>query len=262
MQRRRKLQMTRGKRSRGRKQGRVSIAKDGRFRLDVNGNSYGGIIRSLRLNNAQSFPGKPARPLDGADYSTCQAFGTFAISNGITAGTGNTPPQLVADVGANLFWTLAFSLQDLTQVATLTALFDQYRVDKVIVKLVPQSTSINVMNTASPNNLVPTLYAVLDFDDSTALGSIAAAVEYDNCQIVPYGQGVEIEVTPSYTPAIYAAGAFSGYAVQKAGWVDCANTSVAHYGIKGVVSALTALSTSTVAWNIYPKYYVSFRNTR
>lgn len=169
---------------------------------------------------------------------------------------------MAAAAGANTYFSFGFSLQDLAQQSTLTQLFDQYRLDKVHVKFVPQSTSINVSNIASPNNSVSSLYAVLDFDDATAPTSLAAVTEYDNVQMVTAGQGLDIEITPSYTPGVFAQSAFTGYAVQKAGWVDCNNPAVAHYGLKGVVTGLQALSTLAVNWDIFIKYYVSFRNTR
>jgi hypothetical protein len=187
---------------------------------------------------------------------------SIAIETGVTAGSATTLPTINATVNATTPFAIAFSLQDLNQVATLTALFDQYRFDKVEMKLVPQSTSINVMNVASPNDTPPKILAVLDFDDSIAPASLAAVEEYDNVQIVTYGEGLMVTVFPSYTPAIYASGAFSGYGVQRCGWLDCANTAVAHYGVKGIVTALQALATSGVTWDIALKYFVSFRNTR
>jgi len=234
----------------------------GTWRRDVNGRTYGGSIVSLTLNKNQEFSRKPARPLGEADYSTCQMVNSIAIETGLTAGSATQLPTIQATVNATTPFAMAFSLQDLNQVASLTALFDQYRFDKVELKLIPQSTSINVMNTASPNDTPPKILAVLDFDDSIAPASLAAVQEYDNVQIVTYGEGLMITLLPSYTPAVFAAGAFSGYAVQRAGWLDCANQAVAHYGIKGIVTALQALSTSGVYWDVAAKYYVSFRNTR
>jgi len=249
------------KKKRGTSRGATS-QKGAKFRKDGLGKTYGGTIVSLNLNKAQSFTSKPKRPLRDADYSTAQMIETLAIETGFTAGSTIAPITLTATPTTNVFWAMAFSLQDLPQVATLTALFDQYRFDKVVIKFVPQSSSINVFNVASPNDTVPSVYAVLDFDDSTILASLNAALQYDNVQVVPYGQGFEITVMPSYTPAVFAAGAFSGYAVQKASWVDCANQAVAHYGVKGVFTALQAVSTSIATYNVYIKYYVSFRNTR
>jgi len=258
------LRKTRGKKKSNKRGARSQSQPPGRrtSRRDMFGREYGGVIASLDLHRAQDFPPKPKKGLADADYSTCQAINSFAISTGIGAGTGDTPPYIVAAPSVNSYFSMAFSLQDLSQAATLTALFDQYRIDKVVVKFVPQAQALNVMNVASPNNSVPALYAVLDFDDATALTSLAAATQYDNVQIVPYGEGLDITVWPSNTPALYASGAFSGYEVQKAQWVDCANTAVGHYGIKGLVTSLLALSTSNVVWDIYSKYYVSFRNTR
>lgn len=255
--------MNRQRRNKNKSRGRSSSAgPSGRvLRRGKDGRSYGGTITALDLHKPQSFTRRPEKGLKDANYSTCQAVGSFAISTNILGG-GGIPPYIEANAGADNPFALAFSLQDVGQVATLTALFDQYRFDKVEIRLVPASSSVETFNVASPNNSVPSIYAVLDFDDSTALASLAAAQQYDNVQITRYGEGLSITVLPSNTPALYASGGFSGYEVQRADWVDCANTAVGHYGVKGIITELTALSTSTAVWYIYAKYYLSFRNTR
>jgi hypothetical protein len=187
---------------------------------------------------------------------------SFAISTGITAGTANGPPYVTGALNAPALWSIAPSLQDLGQVATMTALFDQYRIDKYEIKFVPQSTAINVMNTASPNDSVPSLYVVMDFDDSNALASLAAALEYDSVQVVQYGEGLMVTINPSMALSTWASGAFSGYNIVKSGWLDCANTAIPHYGIKGAFAGLQALSTSNCYWDVFCKVFVSFRNTR
>lgn len=184
------------------------------------------------------------------------------INSGVTNGSATGLPYITVAAGANTYFSMAFSLQDLAQVAALTGIFDQYRFDKVELKFVPQSTGINVMNTAAPNDNVPSLFVVLDFDDATAPASLAAVQQYDNVQSCQYGQGLMVTLEPSETPAVYASGAFSGYSVRKAGWQDCASTTIGHYGVKGCITELTVASTSEVFWNVHAKYFVSFRNTR
>jgi len=227
-------------------------------------NQYGfsGRSRPIDTFHAPRFAEHPERPLNQADYSVCQMVNAFTIGTGVTSGSGIAPPYILASAGTQLPYSMAFSLQDLTQVATFTAAFDQYRFEKVEVVFQSQSDAINVVATVSPNNSTCANYVVLDFDDSTTLANLAAAQEYDNVQVVSYGRDMKTVVHPTMALATWAGGAFSGYNITKAGWIDCANTAVAHYGIKGILTELTALSTQTMAWNVFAKYYVSFRNTR
>jgi len=101
----------------------------------------------------------------------------------------------------------------------------------------------------------------MDFDDLIVPTSMAYVREYDNVQSVSYGDGsLKLTLEPSYTPSVYTGGAFSGYIVQRSDWLDAVSPNVPHFGLKGVITSLTALSTQTCFWNIHCKYYVSFRN--
>jgi len=222
-------------------------------------NGFHGIIS---LYKRQRFSAIPEKPIGESFYTTSQMIDAFAISTNVVSGGGNASPYVEAAANAITYFAAAFSIQDLGQVSQLTAVFDQYRFEKIELKFVPQTNAVNTMNTASPNNSVPQLFVVLDFDDSTALASLAAVLQYDNVEVAMYGEGLHLVVHPSNTTALYASGAFSGYQVQKPQWTDCANTAVAHYGIKGAVTGTPVTSTSTVLWNVFAKYYVSFKNTR
>jgi len=216
------------------------------------------------MNRPLDFDAHPKGPTQGADYSTAHMIQTFAgITSGFTSGTATVPPFVGAAVNANTYCATAFQLADADQVATFAGLFDQYRIDKVQVKFVPKDNAVNTLNTASPNDEIPVLTLALDFDDNTAPTSWATVRQYDNAQQIAYGAGgFMVTIKPSITAAIDAAGLFSGYKVERADWVDCTNTGVNHYGLKGVVSALTAGSTSNAWWIISAKYFVSFRHTR
>jgi len=184
-------------------------------------------------------------------------------TGGFTSGTATLSPYIGAAANANTYAAMAFQLADLDQVATLTGLFDQYRIDKVEVKFVPKDNVFAQAGTVAPNSLAPSLMIGLDFDDNNLPTSIAYMAQYDNVQEVCYGGGgLFVTIYPSVTLAAYAGGAFSGYAVGRAGWIDCSNTGVQHYGMKGVATALSAASTLVCDWYMYLKYFVSFRNTR
>lgn len=158
----------------------------------------------------------------------------------------------------------AFSLADLPQSASYTALYDQYRFERILLRLIPVSNVIDNHTTSAVNTVQNPTHLVADFDDDGALGSENAALEYDQiCTIMPYS-GIEVEFVPHVAAAAFAGGAFSGYLIRPStdDWVDVANTGVKFYGVKAWVGSLQATATSIAGWTVYAQYTVSFKNIR
>jgi hypothetical protein len=189
-----------------------------------------------------------------------QAVNTFNTSSSVNY--SGTFPQITATAGSNLYPVIAFEYQDLPQAGSFAGIFDQYKFEEVELILTPTSSVADLHGAASPNQVNPQVYAVMDFDDSTALGSFSAALQYDNAIQFDGTQGLHVRIKPAVDPALWAGGAFSGYAVEEAAWIDINSNSVPHYGIKFAVQALTALSTEFWAWNIQAWYILSLRNVR
>jgi len=203
------------------------------------------------------------RPLH-SQFKTRQMVLFPNISNGITTG-GSTQTSYIAQAAASTleFGSAAFSLQDLDQVASFTAVFDQYRIDRVVMQVKTRNNLLSFNTTGAANATPPQTYWVIDRDDSSVLTTLAQARQYDNVQEATAMDHVEIDLEPSVTPAIYAAGAFSGYGITRTGvWLDCNNVSIPHYGVKWAISELTAAATDTYYWDCFFYYYVSFRNVR
>lgn len=193
-------------------------------------------------------------------YRVRQAVNVFNSSAGISGGGGF--PFFVTSNGGNTFPTIQFTFNDLTQEGTFAGLFDQYRLDLVEMIITPSSSVVDLHSSASPNQVNPQVYVVADFDDATALASIAAAQQYDNCKEFNGVQGCHITIRPSISPAIWAGGAFSGYAIEGPQWLDCNSDTIPHYGLKFCVQGITATSTEFYQWNIQCYYHLSFQNVR
>ncbi len=207
----------------------------------------------------------PKGPIAGAQLTIRQMPQTFGNQTGLSnVGGSSSAAQLIQGSATAVYFAIAFQLSDLTQVSTLAALFDQYRIERVKVHFKSRNNAVGVFNTASPNGGVPTAYAVVDRDDSTALTSMTDPLQYDNVVTFNGEEDCSVELIPSLTQALFASGAFSGYSTVPAPsmWVDIANTSVPAYGIKGAVGPLTATVTSNWVWDVTAEYIVSFRKTR
>lgn len=172
-----------------------------------------------------------------------------------TALTGN---NIVQSSLANIYTSFAFTLNDIPQVATFTALFDMYKIDKVVMTIYPQSMQTNSGANVVSENLG--LY-VLDYDDAASLPSYSAGAEYENVKYfqVSSNKPIVITVKPRIAMAAYN-GAFTGYANTRAQWIDCGSPGVQHYGIKVVVP----IGAANYLQNFYVNsvYYFSFKNVR
>lgn len=197
----------------------------------------------------------PHGPLKDAALSTVQMVSGYN-ANGISSG-------LIYQSGATeVVGAIEFKLDDLSQVATFSSLFDQYRIDRVHLRIRPKNTAFFLASVASPNQASPDILLVADFDDSTAPASSSELKQYQNVVIMNGGDSLDAIIEPSLTPAIYSGGAFSGYGVENSRWLDIANTSIPHYGVKFAVTALQATATYSYQWDVEAWYQVSFRNVR
>lgn len=168
------------------------------------------------------------------------------------------------NTATDVFASWAFALADIPNVASVGALFDQYRIDEIQFRLRSRNPGLFVANQASPNYSAVSPLLVIDRDDNTAPTTLLELQQYDNCQCISAMDSIDIVFEPSITPAVFAGGAFNGYAVTDSGeyWLDVANTSIPHYGIKAGLPALVATTTQRFDWDVEAIYKVSFRSIR
>lgn len=210
---------------------------------------------------------RPRGPSMGATLTVKQAVNNFAVSTGVGLAASATQPAYVAVSGATpVPFQIGHTLSDLGQVSTYASLFDQYKIERVHLRFTPRDNSINVTTQGTgANAAVPEMAVVVDRDDSSTLSGLAAALEYDNVQVIPYGiMGLDVIYSPSITKSAFASGLFSGYTVEdgRDTWLDIANTTVPYYGIKGVITALNTSATYLYSWQIQCWYEISFKNIR
>jgi len=146
---------------------------------------------------------------------------------------------------------ISFSLADLPNASEFTTLFDQYKIDKIEVLMIP---SVTQSTAASPmSGLTVT---EVDYDDANTPASLDEMYQSENHQLHTPTSSIARSFVPSIAIAAYS-GAFTSYA-QKTGWIDCASSNVAHYGFKigcGICS-------SAYTYTINARLHLSFRGTR
>lgn len=159
---------------------------------------------------------------------------------------------LSSSVTLETFFARSFQLSDLDQVSSLTAVFDQYRIDMIEFWLVPRS--IDSTSNTSSHGLLTT---VIDYDDATALTTTGQANDFNNALTSSGLNGHYRKFKPHIALAAYT-GVFTSFANADAGWIDAASTGVQHYGIKGALTVTDAV----YVYDAFARYHLSFRNLR
>jgi len=149
-----------------------------------------------------------------------------------------------------------FSISDLDESSAYTNLFDQYRIDCVVFRILPMQNAIGL--TTNSTTTTVRLYTVVDYDDANTLTSEAQARAFESCVVVPPGHESSRTFQPRQALGAYQ-GTFGGYANVGGIWNDCNSPAIQHYGVKIFIQQATALQTQLQSWTIERDYYVSWR---
>jgi len=167
----------------------------------------------------------------------------FNITQEANAGT-----LVTTSTSTPSFGSLYFTVAGLDQISSLTAVFDQYRVNMVEAWILPFfGTSNGYTSYAS----------VIDYDDASNLTTYAQALDYTNVVETQISNGHYRKFVPHIAVAAYS-GSFTSYENVTAPWIDCSSTAVQHYGLKIASPATSVSSTITATYRLH----VSFRNVR
>lgn len=189
----------------------------------------------------------------GLTYAPSKPHGfKYIVSKGpLTFSTGSSSTSL----------GLTFSLSDIGNAAELIALFDQFRLDKVVVKITPTFNSIDAPSIAS-SMITPQIFTAIDYDDNTAPPSEASIREFGSCKETNGSKAHIRTLVPKVLTMAYKTALTTAYAPAKSAmYIDCADSTVPHYGLK-VYMNNGGMSGSGSPWSarIECRYYVSLKN--
>jgi hypothetical protein len=152
-----------------------------------------------------------------------------------------------------VFYAQAFLASYIDQISSLTAVFDQYRIDEIEVWIIPRIGVNNSSNTEDHG-----LFAsVIDYDDYNSLTGFNQALDYTNVLVTNGKDGHYRRFKPHVAVAAYS-GAFTSFLNEESPWIDAASTGVQHFGLK---TAWTATD-SVYNQSIQALYHMSWRNVR
>lgn len=154
------------------------------------------------------------------------------------------------------FGAYALQFGQLSNSTEFTALFDMYRVNKIVVKFVPNHNSSEVGATKA----IPNFHTVLDFTDNSTPTTLAELYEYQSWRMT---RGTAMH-TRAFIPAVLQdaqEAASSGGALPKLKqWISTAQTDVYFYGIK--YGAEASAAAGDVYWTPYITYYYSCKSVK
>jgi len=192
-----------------------------------------------KLFNSAGFPPPFHIPDNNAVFRVMQSYETtgFHISSASVA----------------TFSAAQFQIGFLDQISPLTSVFDQYRIALVEVWLTPR---VNTVGQSSGNN-AGLFHSVIDYDDATALSTVAQANDYANVMVSSGCVGHYRRFKPHIAMAAYS-GVFTSFANVTSPWIDAASATVSHYGLK---TAWTSAD-STYVYDLVVRLHTEWRNVR
>lgn len=154
----------------------------------------------------------------------------------------------------------SFALSDVPASGEFTALFDQYRINKVQYRFVLRRDPDHATTTNNRGYLFRCMF-VVDQDDATAPSNFAELQQYPRAREIWLNDNKPVSrwysLTPTVVQAIYN-GVANAYVPKSKQWVDVTYPSVPMYGLKMVYDQLYAGTDVFVE----ARYNMSFKNPR
>lgn len=189
---------------------------------------------------------RPRRTLSKRSLNLHHFKRTFTLS---PVGSSNVSP---------VFAGYSFNLTQLPNFAEFTSLFDAYRINKIVVKFVPNHNSSDV---GALGQAIPNFHSVLDYNDATAPLTLNQMYEYANWKM---SRGIAIHKRiwrPTTLDSVdTGAGAVSSANPQWRQWINTGNANVNHYGLKiGIEQSVALLD---IQWTPYVSVYLSCKSVK
>lgn len=203
--------------------------------------------------------------------------GSMQIGGVLAIGTTNHfVMQLSGTASTISFGAFAFApmLADVPSVGDFTTLYDKYSLVGVKVRIIPYQnmSATGAAFTGSEGQSSLILHSIVDNDDNALPAATEAGVnalrEYPSYRVQnmirrPFKRYFRPHTLNS---VISYSGTYQGNQVNRRSiYIDCSNTTVPHYGLKGIFEGFSGGS-STAQFNIFMKveatYYLKLRDIR
>lgn len=156
-----------------------------------------------------------------------------------------------------------FKLTDCLNSTRYTQMFDQYRLNKVVIKWrVLRVTNITAENTTVLAPLggftnIPNFVSVVDFDDTLVVDYDDVRERYGSRVRPATRPGTDI-ITPKVLSEAYRSTTSSAYIPKAKQWLDSTYNDVPHFGLKWAMQPSEPAGQYAIEGTV--TYYVSFKN--
>lgn len=154
-----------------------------------------------------------------------------ATTGGPPATVSTVYPDRVSNAMQDIPFSMGFRFADITDAGDFTALFDQYRLEKIKITVRPQWNANDGSFFAA---LVPAIEWAYDRDD-LSLPTPSTWLVRSGIRRAQLDKPVTFWVTPNMLTPVLTTQALGNYYPVVTGpkWVDCQVSDALHYGIKG-----------------------------
>jgi len=153
--------------------------------------------------------------------------------------------------------SLSFQLSDIIGVGNYTAIYDQYRINKIKLFIIGETQVALPATGPAYGDYI----SVIDYDDAdTAYSSANELLAFATSRVHRAGCSDTISFVPRVAQGTWQGTLTPGGMAPKMQWLDCAYPGVYHYGYKSCTTQST--STNINAWTIYAQYFIEFKNNK
>lgn len=151
-----------------------------------------------------------------------------------------------------------FNLASVPDVSDFTALYDQYKIKGIKYTLIPRISNAGPSGAVGNPSILGNIWSVLDFDDSNIPASLNTLLQYQNVKRTQYNKIHSRYFKPSVQLGVGTPLASS--LIRKNQWIDAANISAQHLGIKLWVDG--SYGPYPLEFDLHVKMYLAFKNVR
>lgn len=201
------------------------------------------------------------RPSSANVQLTNSTTGSYNATEGLLLGPSATAT-------GDMFFTIRFTIADLSQVSTFSGVFDAYRIDRVDLQFNPVQNVMGNQPLQSIGDPCPQdIITVIDYDDV-----VLPALETELEEYETYARSAGYErhyrtLVPAIAKNVHRTGGLNiGYMQEKEKFIDFQYTDVEHYGIKGMIRSVDNgffdLNNYRIGYYLVCKMYLTLRQTK
>lgn len=157
----------------------------------------------------------------------------------------------------------SFALNDVTNYAELTPIYDQYKICAVKIHFLPLwNRSTQPVGAVASDGLNDSgmFFWAIDYDDDSPPTGYPQLQEYSTYGWRNGNLPVKIFIKPKFQSLAYIDGTAVGDSPRR-GWIDCAYSNVPHFGLKVSLNQIPA-TMSNLRYRIQVTYFLAFKNQR